>query len=125
MVKPPMDFISSEHPCPQPLFVYRGRLTKMLGRKVGQKVGQTVTRIKSAADERLRPSEEEGSEEEALKVKTSHRSTPEFDTVRLVQEIASEHTVRGVGFLAQLGPAGYVQTPCNDWVVNMLWTREN
>lgn len=69
-----------------------GRLTRLLGRKVGQKVGQTVTRIKSAADERLRPSEEEGSEEETLKVKTSHRSTPEFDTVRLVQEIASEHT---------------------------------
>uniref|UniRef100_A0A023GC56 WD repeat-containing protein 44 n=1 Tax=Amblyomma triste TaxID=251400 RepID=A0A023GC56_AMBTT len=69
-----------------------GRLTRMLGRKVGQKVGQTVTRIKSAADERLRPSEEEGSEEETLKVKTSHRNPPELDSVRLVQEIASEHT---------------------------------
>ncbi|XP_077515494.1 WD repeat-containing protein 44 isoform X2 [Amblyomma americanum] len=69
-----------------------GRLTRMLGRKVGQKVGQTVTRIKSAADERLRPSEEEGSEEETLKVKTSHRNPPELDSVRLVQDIASEHT---------------------------------
>lgn len=41
----------------------------------------------------LRPSEEEGSEEETLKVKTSHRNPPDFDSVRLVQEIANVHTV--------------------------------
>ncbi|KAL1435510.1 hypothetical protein MTO96_000178 [Rhipicephalus appendiculatus] len=100
-----------------------GRLTRMLGRKVGQKVGQTVTRIKSAADERLRPSEEEGSEEETLKVKTSHRNPPEFDSVRLVQEIANVHT--GAVWTMKFSACGRLLATAGQDTILRIWVLKS
>lgn len=100
-----------------------GRLTRMLGRKVGQKVGQTVTRIKSAADERLRPSEEEGSEEETLKVKTSHRNPPDFDSVRLVQEIANVHT--GAVWTMKFSACGRLLATAGQDTILRIWVLKS
>lgn len=107
------------------------RLTKMIGKKVGKKVGKTVNRIKTVADERLHARHSEEMEcsdnetspdaREALKIKTSssHKAPPDFDSIRVVQEIVGVHT--GAVWTMKFSPCGRLMATAGQDHVLRIW----